>query len=107
MGGSSDSGCGDAPGNLLSAESLRPGPFSKAAGSPPDASFRRAPAPTGLGASRPSEESLMTQLATRTPQARRRPSGGETVPADVAVDALLDIVDDKAWLRADGYLPGP
>jgi transcription termination factor Rho len=26
--------------------------------------------------------------------------------ADVAVDALLDIVDDRAWLRADGYLPG-
>jgi transcription termination factor Rho len=23
------------------------------------------------------------------------------------VDALLDIVDDRAWLRADGYLPGP
>jgi transcription termination factor Rho len=26
--------------------------------------------------------------------------------ADVAVDALLDIADDRAWLRADGYLPG-
>nr|WP_268248831.1 transcription termination factor Rho [Actinoplanes ianthinogenes] len=24
----------------------------------------------------------------------------------VAVDAILDIVDDRAWLRADGYLPG-
>ncbi|SNY52821.1 transcription termination factor Rho [Paractinoplanes atraurantiacus] len=23
------------------------------------------------------------------------------------VDALLDIVDDRAWLRVDGYLPGP
>jgi transcription termination factor Rho len=54
----------------------------------------------------------MTELATRTtrtnpPRSRQRPStsssGGETV----AVDALLDIVDDKAWLRADGYLPGP
>ncbi|AGZ38517.1 transcription termination factor Rho [Actinoplanes friuliensis] len=54
----------------------------------------------------------------RTAQTRRRPSGvgprnrpAETGPgapsADVAVDALLDIVDDKAWLRADGYLPGP
>jgi transcription termination factor Rho len=26
--------------------------------------------------------------------------------ADVAIDALLDIVDDRAWIRADGYLPG-
>ncbi|MFI1996141.1 transcription termination factor Rho [Actinoplanes sp. NPDC020271] len=24
----------------------------------------------------------------------------------VAVDAILDVVDDRAWLRADGYLPG-
>jgi transcription termination factor Rho len=29
-----------------------------------------------------------------------------TTMADVAVDSLLDIVDDRAWLRADGYLPG-
>jgi transcription termination factor Rho len=29
-----------------------------------------------------------------------------TTMADVAFDALLDIVDDRAWLRADGYLPG-
>jgi transcription termination factor Rho len=54
----------------------------------------------------------------RTTQARRRPAGtgprnrpadpGPGLPAtDVAVDGLLDIVDDKAWLRADGYLPGP
>jgi transcription termination factor Rho len=26
---------------------------------------------------------------------------------DVVVNGLLDIVDDQAWLRADGYLPGP
>ncbi|PRY29297.1 transcription termination factor Rho [Pseudosporangium ferrugineum] len=26
---------------------------------------------------------------------------------DVPVDAMLDIVDDRAWLRGDGYLPGP
>ncbi|OJF10977.1 transcription termination factor Rho [Couchioplanes caeruleus] len=26
---------------------------------------------------------------------------------DVPVDALLDLVGDQAWLRADGYLPGP
>ena len=54
----------------------------------------------------------------RTTSSRRRPAGtgprnrlADTGPgapgADVAVDALLDIVDDKAWLRADGYLPGP
>ncbi|GAA3341812.1 hypothetical protein GCM10020358_34560 [Amorphoplanes nipponensis] len=54
----------------------------------------------------------------RTTSARRRPAGtgprnrpADTGPgapgADVAVDGLLDIVDDKAWLRADGYLPGP
>ncbi|GAA0576391.1 hypothetical protein GCM10010172_71470 [Paractinoplanes ferrugineus] len=44
----------------------------------------------------------MTDLATRTPRTRRQP----VEPADVAVDAILDIVDDRAWLRADGYLPG-
>ncbi|MFF5297346.1 transcription termination factor Rho [Paractinoplanes globisporus] len=43
----------------------------------------------------------MTTVATRTPKSPT------TEPADVAVDALLDIVDDRAWLRADGYLPGP
>jgi transcription termination factor Rho len=26
---------------------------------------------------------------------------------DVVVDAVLDIIDDRGWLRADGYLPGP
>ncbi|MEV6602198.1 transcription termination factor Rho [Actinoplanes sp. NPDC051346] len=26
---------------------------------------------------------------------------------DLSVDALLDIVGDHAWLRTDGYLPGP
>jgi transcription termination factor Rho len=46
----------------------------------------------------------MTDLRTRktsTPQ-RELPSQAEET---VAVDALLDIVDDRAWLRADGYLP--
>ena len=48
----------------------------------------------------------MTTLATRTSRTphSRTPS---QEPADGAVDALLDIVDDRAWLRADGYLPGP
>jgi transcription termination factor Rho len=53
----------------------------------------------------------MAELSTRTPRTRRRPASATaavlTPAADVAVDALLDIVDDKAWLRADGYLPGP
>ncbi|MGX6600528.1 transcription termination factor Rho [Micromonosporaceae bacterium Da 78-11] len=53
---------------------------------------------------------------TRNSRPRRQPGAAvprsrvvaETGPAtDVAVDSLLDIVDDKAWLRADGYLPGP
>ena len=48
----------------------------------------------------------MTELATRTPKARRRPAGNTTITADVAFDAVLDIVDDRAWLRAEGYLPG-
>src|ERR1700754_817086 len=29
-----------------------------------------------------------------------------TTSADLSFDSLLDIVDDRAWLRADGYLPG-
>src|SRR4051812_29840091 len=43
----------------------------------------------------------MTQTAVRTTKAPQNDT------ADVAVDALLDIVGDRAWLRADGYLPGP
>jgi transcription termination factor Rho len=43
---------------------------------------------------------------TRTTATRTRPPA-VTETADVAVDALLDIVDDRAWLRAEGYLPGP
>jgi len=55
----------------------------------------------------------MTDVATRTSKKphraaatapRQRPADTGT---DVAVDAMLDIVDDRAWLRADGYLPGP
>jgi transcription termination factor Rho len=45
----------------------------------------------------------MTELTTTQRTAAR---SRDAVP-DVAVNALLDIVDDKAWLRADGYLPGP
>jgi transcription termination factor Rho len=53
----------------------------------------------------------MTEVATRTSKVRQRSAEtsttSTTTAADVAVDALLDIVDDRAWLRADGYLPGP
>src|SRR4051812_5668180 len=45
----------------------------------------------------------MTELAPRTPKARQSPA--ENTAADVAFDAILDIVDDRGWLRADGYLP--
>jgi transcription termination factor Rho len=47
----------------------------------------------------------MTDLATRAPKTRPRPV--DDAGTDVAVDAVLDIVDDRAWLRAEGYLPGP
>ena len=50
----------------------------------------------------------MTVVSTRSTRSSRsqapRNRASEPV-ADVAVDALLDIVDDRAWLRADGYLP--
>ncbi|MEU4428402.1 transcription termination factor Rho [Actinoplanes sp. NPDC024001] len=42
------------------------------------------------------QEHLVT-VVTRTP---KKPT------THLAVDALLDVVDDRAWLRADGYLPG-
>jgi transcription termination factor Rho len=62
----------------------------------------------------------LTDLETRVPQRRsasarsngpsdrkntRRPSLDQA--PDVAVNGLLDIVDDRGWLRAEGYLPGP
>ncbi|WP_436520538.1 transcription termination factor Rho [Actinoplanes sp. HUAS TT8] len=46
----------------------------------------------------------MTDLRTQKKPQRQLPTAPEET---VAVDALLDIVDDRAWLRADGYLPGP
>ncbi|MBG0561013.1 transcription termination factor Rho [Actinoplanes sp. NEAU-A11] len=42
----------------------------------------------------------MTDVVTRTQKKRNPPT------EHLAVDALLDVVDDRAWLRADGYLPG-
>ena len=48
-----------------------------------------------------------TRPATSRP--RNRPAAGAP-PADatpVVVDGLIDVTGDKAWIRADGYLPGP
>jgi transcription termination factor Rho len=55
----------------------------------------------------------VTQTRTRNPgrnnqnRDKREDRNNPEPVTDVAVDALLDIVDDRAWLRADGYLPGP
>jgi transcription termination factor Rho len=42
----------------------------------------------------------------RNRQAPARPPAGAPA-ADTPVTGLVDIVGDKAWIRADGYLPGP
>ena len=49
---------------------------------------------------------------SRRPAADRpqnRPADGTpaATSTDVRVDGLLDIVDDRAWIRASGYAPGP
>ena len=49
----------------------------------------------------------MTVAPTRSTRTQAPRSRAPEPVADVAVDAVLDIVDDRAWLRADGYLPGP
>jgi transcription termination factor Rho len=43
-------------------------------------------------------------MTSTLPRTQNQPPRSQS-PA-VAVDSLLDIVDDRAWLRADGYLPG-
>ncbi|BAL88933.1 putative ATP synthase alpha/beta family nucleotide-binding domain protein [Actinoplanes missouriensis 431] len=45
----------------------------------------------------------MTQTAIRPARSRTDP----TTTTTTAVDGLLDVVDDKAWIRTNGYLPGP
>ncbi|WP_284045996.1 transcription termination factor Rho [Paractinoplanes maris] len=45
----------------------------------------------------------MTVTPTR---GRTRTAPAESATAEIAFDALLDIADDRAWLRVDGYLPG-
>jgi transcription termination factor Rho len=70
----------------------------------------------------------MTDIQTRVDQsrsapARRRGASGNTRPsaarprnrpaedrpqsAPIPVDGLIDVVGERAWLRTDGYLPGP
>jgi transcription termination factor Rho len=62
----------------------------------------------------------LTDLGTRVDQRRPAPARSSGTSdrknnrrppidqaPDVVVNGLLDIVDDRAWLRADGYLPGP
>ena len=43
---------------------------------------------------------------TNTTRPQNRPSDGGPA-TETPVNGLVDIVDDKAWVRADGYLPGP
>lgn len=52
---------------------------------------------------------LQTQKSNPISRTAKKPSRDLPPQPEetVAVDALLDIVDDRAWLRADGYLPGP
>jgi transcription termination factor Rho len=48
--------------------------------------------------------------ATNRPRSRpvdHRPDETGTESAEVVINGLLDIVEDRAWIRADGYLPGP
>jgi transcription termination factor Rho len=47
--------------------------------------------------------------ASATGPRNRQGAGGPrtTSGTDVPVTGLIDVVDDKVWVRADGYLPGP
>jgi transcription termination factor Rho len=48
-----------------------------------------------------------TRPAATRPRNRAAVSGPPADTTEVAVDGLIDVVGDKAWIRADGYLPGP
>jgi transcription termination factor Rho len=48
-----------------------------------------------------------TRPAVTRPRNRPAAAGPPADTAEVAVDGLVDVVGDKAWIRADGYLPGP
>jgi transcription termination factor Rho len=51
----------------------------------------------------------LTDLDVRqkAPTRQRRPKVAVDTTPDLAVRGLLDITDGGAWLRAEGYLPGP
>ena len=49
----------------------------------------------------------MTVLATRTPPRKTAPKRTPTPTTTEDLDGLLDIVDDRAYLRTDGYVAGP
>ena len=51
--------------------------------------------------------STRPRRTTNTRPQNRPADGGPVGDTEITVDGLLDVVDDKAWIRADGYLPGP
>jgi transcription termination factor Rho len=64
----------------------------------------RRPAPTRAPA-RGSSDRGRRPTGARTRSAGSAPAATEG--PDLAVNGLLDVVDDRAWLRAEGYLPSP
>nr|WP_307872653.1 transcription termination factor Rho [Actinoplanes ovalisporus] len=58
------------------------------------------------GASNPSLRTRRPPSLWSTSMTDRRTTT-TTETTEMSVNALLDIVDDRAWLRMDGYLPGP
>jgi transcription termination factor Rho len=54
------------------------------------------------GSSRPADERPQNQST-----APNRPPGAGATTTTIEVDGLVDIVNDRAWIRADGYRPGP
>src|SRR5205823_6616172 len=94
------------PGRRSAAPHPGPAPRSPPGSPGPRTCRRPIPSrPAWLHARLPRGVDSMTETPTRARAPRTR-TAPEPI-ADVAVDALLDIVDDRAWLRADGYLPGP
>jgi transcription termination factor Rho len=61
---------------------------------------------TDLGTRVPRRSSAPARSSGTSDRKNNRRPSTDQIP-DVAVNGLLDIVDDRAWLRAEGYLPGP
>jgi transcription termination factor Rho len=66
---------------------------------------RRRPAVTDNGS--PDRPGGRDRTNSRRPAGKTQNRTATSTETDVAVNGLLDIVDDRAWLRAEGYLPGP